>query len=59
MKIELIADRAHSSGYTVGETYNVFDESDSRYFLFDDYGNLRFIGKSLKGAFWDWEIVEE
>lgn len=58
MKVRLIADRAFSSGYTVGKAYNVFDESDSRYFLLDDDECLRFIGKSLKGCYLDWEIVE-
>lgn len=58
MKIKLIAERVDGSGYTVGKAYNVFDESDSRYFLLDDDECLRFIGKSLRGLYLDWEIVE-
>lgn len=59
MKIKLIADRyTGTSGYTVGETYKIFCESKGDYFLYDDDGYLRYIDKSLKGNFFDWEITE-
>lgn len=59
MKVKLIADRsAAPSGYTVGNEYLIFDESETKYFIVDDNGILRFISKSLIGTCWDWGIVE-
>lgn len=59
MKVKLIKDMSGiPSGYTLGKEYLIFDESDTKYFLFDDDGDLRYIGKSLKGDYFDWEIVE-
>lgn len=58
MKIRLIEDRsATQSGYTLGNEYPIFDESENRYYIIDDDGQLRFVSKSLRSMCWDWEIV--
>lgn len=59
MKIRLIADRSGGTGgYTLGNEYLIFDESEARYFIIDDGGLIRFVSKSLKSMCWDWEVVE-
>lgn len=59
MKVKLIKDRsAGTSGYTLGNEYLIFDESEAGYFIIDDDGLLRFVSKSLKSLSLDWEIVE-
>lgn len=59
MKIRLIADRYDGmSGYTVGNIYSTAPGRIGYLLLKDDNGKTRFINESLRGNYWDWEIVE-